>query len=84
MRQVRRVTTNITGLPMGESHWCAHPEALVQQARAMHAQAISTRSIAQELGQGIHGVTVWRWVSGRGRIPAARYIDRQVIVPNRS
>lgn len=78
MTQIRLVTTNIGGLPMGESHWCAHPEALVQQARAMHADGISTRAIAQKLGNGVHAVTVWRWVAQVSRKPAARVIARRV------
>lgn len=77
MSQVRLVATNITGLPMGESHWCAHPEALVQQARAMHAQGISTRAIAQLLN-GPHAATVWRWVSGTGRKPPAKVVARRI------
>jgi hypothetical protein len=76
--QIRLITTSIKGLPMGESHWCAHPEALVQQARALYAQGVSTRAIARQLGNGIHAVTVWRWVRNLSRKPHARVAVRRV------
>ena len=62
---------------MGDSHWNAHPEALVIQARAMRAQGMTVRSIAKRLGNGISHTTVSRWATLVSRKPPVRVIARR-------
>lgn len=76
--QVRLVQTNARGLPMGMSNPRArHDDNLVATARAMYRAGMSTRQIAQQLGD-MHHTTVFRWVSNQRRTPPAKVVARRV------
>lgn len=78
MSQVRLVSTTLRGVPVGESspntRW---PDTMVAQAKALRAEGMPIRKITANLN-GPHHATVWRWVAGVTRKPAARVIARRV------
>lgn len=78
MTHVRMVSTNLRGVPVGESspntRW---PDRMVAEARALRAQGLTIDEITARLN-GPHHSSVWRWVAGITRLPPARVVARRV------
>lgn len=71
-------TTNARGVLCGESQpMCKWPDRMVAEARTLRAQGLTIHEIAARLN-GPHHTSVWRWVAGVTRRPAARVIARRV------
>lgn len=76
MIEVRIIPTNIHGQPVGESHFLAYPDSVVEEARALRAQGWTLMAIAAKLGP--HFTTVGCWVRGERRKPAVKVVARRV------
>lgn len=71
-------TTNARGVLCGESQpMCKWPDTLVAEARALRAQGMTIDGIAAQL-DGPHRATIYRWLAGTARKPAARVVARRV------
>ncbi len=72
---------NPRGVLCGESQpACRHPDATVALARELRSAGLSYQAIADALGLK-YRQTVWQWVAGGGRKPAARIIVKRIKAP---
>lgn len=69
--------SNARGTPVGEGHHNArHPDAVVDQARAMRAAGATHRAIAAALG--VPHPTVTAWLIGTRRRPHERIVVQRL------
>lgn len=70
-------STNLQGVPCGESHhWTKYPQSFIDETKQLAHAGMSIRAIAARLGVS-HG-TVWDWLSGRRRRPPVRVMARRI------
>ena len=74
--RVQLVPKTVRNQPVDEHTFQVCPDRLVGEAKALRAQGLSHRAIADRLG--IHHSTAWRWVAGITREPAVRVMVRRV------